>query len=122
MLFVAVLLSCSHGYGRATEALPPASEVTRRMLQHAETVAESEECPQYTYEKRTLLEQLDGAGRAITTEEKIHQVRLVRGLPFNRLVRLQGRELTAEESKREDAKEERFQQQFVSADRRKSTL
>ena len=119
MLFVAVVLGCSPGYGRAPEALPSAPEVTRRMLKHAQTVAESEEGPQYTYEKRTLLEQLDGAGRAFTTEEKIHQVRLVRGLPFNRLVRIQGRELTAEESKREDAKEERFQQQFVSADRRK---
>jgi hypothetical protein len=119
MLLVAVLLSCSPGSGWAAEALPPASEVTRRMLQHSQALAESEDCPQYTYEKRTLLEQLDGAGRAITTEEKIHQVRLVRGLPFNRLVRIQGRKLTAEESKREDAKEERFQQQFVSTDRRK---
>jgi hypothetical protein len=119
MLLVAVLLSCSHGYGRAPEALPPASEVTQRMLKQAQMVAESEQGPQYTYEKRTLLEQLDGAGQPATLEEKLYQVRLIRGLPFNRLIKIQGRELTPEESKRQDAKEEKFQQQFVSADRRK---
>ena len=119
LLLVAGLLCCSHGYGRAAEALPPASEVTRRMLKHAQTVAESEQGPQYTYEKRTLLEQLDGAGQPATLEEKLYQVRLIRGLPFNRLIKIQGRELTPEESKRQDAKEEKFQQQFVSADRRK---
>jgi hypothetical protein len=119
MLLVAVLLSCSHGYGQAPKALPPASEVTRRMLEHAQTVAEAEHGPQYTYEKRSLLEQVDGAGQAVTLEEKLYQVRLIRGLPFNRLIKTQGRELTPEESKREDAREERFQQKFVSADRRK---
>lgn len=107
------------GQGLATEALPPASEVTRRMLEHARTLAESEQAPQYTYEKRTVLEQLDAEGRVLTSEEKIHQVRLIRGFPFNRLVKIKGRELTPEELKREDAREEKFQQQFVSSDRRK---
>jgi hypothetical protein len=107
------------GPSLATEALPPASEVTRRMLEHAQTLAESEQAPQYTYEKRTVLEQLDAVGRVLTSEEKIHQVILIRGFPFNRLVKIKGRELTPEELKREDAREEKFQQQFVSADRRK---
>ena len=119
VLLVAALLSCWRGYGLAPEALPPASEVTRRMLEHAQTVAESEEGPQYTYEKRSLFEQLDVAGRADSSEEKIYQVRLIQGFPFNRLIKIQGRQLTPEESKRQDAKEEKFQQQFVSADRRK---
>jgi hypothetical protein len=119
MLVVAGLLSLLLGRGRATEALPSASEVTRRMLEHARTVAESDQTPQYTYEKRSVVEQLDAGGRVLTSEEKIHEVRLIRGLPFNRLVKIQGRELTPEESKREAAREERFQQKFVSADRRK---
>ena len=119
LLLVAALLSCWPGRGLATEALPPASEVTRRMLEHSRTLAESEQVPQYTYEKRSVLEQLDAVGRVLTSEEKIHQVRLIHGLPFNRLVKIQGRDLTPEESRREDAREERFQQKFVSADRRK---
>ena len=47
---------------------------------------------------------------------------MIRGLPFNRLVKIQGRELNAEELRREQAKEERFQQKFVSADRRKMAV
>jgi hypothetical protein len=119
VLLIAALLSCLPDHGAATEALPPASEVTRRMLEHSRTLAESEEVPQYTYEKRTVLEQLDAVGRVLTSEEKIHQVRLIHGLPFNRLVKIKGRELTPEELKRENAREEKFQQQFVSTDRRK---
>ena len=119
LLLAAALLSCLPGQGVATEPLPPASEVTRRMLEHARTLAESEQVPQYTYEKRTVLEQLDAVGRVLTSEEKIHQVRLIRGFPFNRLVKIKGRELTPEELKREAAREEKFQQQFVSTDRRK---
>lgn len=119
LLLVAALPSCWPGQGLATEVLPPASEVTRRMLEHSRTLAESEQVPQYTYEKRSVLEQLDAVGRVLTSEEKIHQVRLIHGLPFNRLIKIQGRDLTPEESRHEDAREERFQQKFVSADRRR---
>jgi hypothetical protein len=119
MLLVAGLLSCFLGDGRATEAIPSASEVTRRMIERAQAVAEAEQGPQYTYEKRSVLERLDATGRPVGSEEKLHQVILIRGLPFNRLVKVQGRELNAEELKREEAREERFQQRFVSADRRK---
>ena len=107
------------GNGGAAEALPSATEVTRRMIERARAVAEAEQGPQYTYEKRTVLERLDAAGRPVGSEEKLYQVKLIRGLPFNRLVKIQGRELNAEELRREEAKEERFQQRFVSADRRK---
>jgi hypothetical protein len=119
MLLVAWLLSCPSGNGRAAEAIPSASEVTRRMIERAQAVAEAEQGPQYTYQKRSVLERLDAAGQPVKSEEKLHQVILIRGLPFNRLVKIQGRELNAEELKREEAREERFQQRFVSADRRK---
>jgi len=116
---VAGLLTCFPGTGRAAEPVPSASEVTRRMIERAEAVARTEQGPQYTYEKQSVLEHLDAAGRLIRSEEKLHEVILIRGLPFNRLVKIQGRELTAEELRKEETKEEKFQQRFVSADRRK---
>ena len=119
MLLVAGLLSCLLGNGHAAEAIPSASQVTRRMIERAQAVAEAEQGPQYTYQKRSVLERLDAAGRPVGSEEKLYQVVLIRGLPFNRLVKIQGRELNAEELRREEAREERFQQRFVSADRRK---
>jgi len=119
LLLLGLLLSFLPYHGAATEPLPPAAEVTRRMLEHSRALVESEQVPQYTYEKRSVLEQLDAEGRVLTSEEKVHEVRLIHGFPFNRLVKIKGRVLTPEELKREDAREERFQQQFLSADRRK---
>jgi hypothetical protein len=118
-LLVAAVLSFSSGNAPAAEALPAASEVTRRMIERSQAVAQAEQQPEYTYEKRSLRESLDAAGHPVSSEEKIYQVRLIRGLPFNRLIRIQGRELNPEELKREEAREERFQQRFVSADRKK---
>ncbi len=118
MLLVAGLLSCHPARGSATETLPAASEVTRRMIERAQVVARADEGPRYTYEKRSLLERLDVDWRPVSSEEKIYQVTLIGGLPFNRLVKVQGRELSAEELKQEDAREERFRQRIISGDRR----
>jgi hypothetical protein len=90
--------------------------VTRRMIERFQTVARADQGPQHTYQKRSLLERLDASGRTLKSEEKIYQVTLIAGLPFNRLVKVQGRELSPEELRREEAREERFRQRFVSAD------
>ena len=116
MVLIPGLLSCFPCCGRGAEQLPGASEVTQRMIERSQAVARAAQGPQYTYEKRSLLEHLDAAGRSLTSEEKIYQVTLIAGLPFNRLVKIQGRELSPEESKREEAREEKFRRRFVSAD------
>jgi hypothetical protein len=119
MLLIAGLLACLSVNAPAADGLPSAADVTRRMIERARAVAEAEQGPQYTYEKQSVLERLDAGGRSIGSEEKLYQVVLIRGLPFNRLVKIRGQELNAEELKREQAREEKFQQRFVSADRRK---
>ena len=119
LLLALGLLACLSGFSRVAEPLPAASEVTRRMLERSKAVAQADQSPQYTYEKRSLLEHLDSAGHAFKTEEKIYQVTLINGFPFNRLVKVPGRELSAEELKREDAREEKFRQRFGAADEKK---
>jgi hypothetical protein len=119
MFLVAWLLSCRPNPGWAAETLPAASEVTRRMVERAQAVVRAERGPRYTYEKRSRLERLDAAWRPVSSEEKIYRVTLIAGLPFNRLLKVQGRELTAEELKQEEAREEKFRQRFISADRKK---
>ncbi len=89
------------------------------MIERSQAVAATGQGPQYTYEKRALLERLDAAGRALSSEVKVYKVTLIAGLPFNRLVRIQDRELSSEESSREDAREERFRRRFISADAKK---
>jgi hypothetical protein len=119
ILLVTGLIVGLPGWGGAAEQLPDASEVTRRMIERSQTVAGTGEGPQYTYEKRALLERLDAAGRSLSSEVKVYKVTLIAGLPFNRLVRIQDRELSSEESNREDAREERFRQRFITADAKK---
>jgi hypothetical protein len=116
MLIILGMLSFlpSAGPCQAAERLPLASEVIRRMLERAQSVARDEQGTHYAYEKRSLLAHLDSAGQTIKSEEKFYEVMLVAGFPFNRLVRIRGRELTPEELNREQRKEERFQQRFTS--------
>jgi hypothetical protein len=119
MLVVAGMLSYGAEISRAGEALPEVSAVLQRMLARAQAVAQAEPGPQYTYEKRSVRERLDSAGQTVSSEEKIYHVTLINGFPFNRLVKIQGRELDAAELKQEEAREEKFRQRFVSADRKK---
>ena len=120
MLLITGLLSCFPHCGRAGEALPAASEVTRRMIERAQAVARAEQGPQYNYEKRSLSERLDAAGQVLTSEEKTYLVTLIADVPFNRLVKVKGRELSGEELRSEEVREEKFRQKFVSADATKS--
>jgi len=119
MLIVAGLLSGLPAHSWATGPLPAAADVTRRMIERAQAVAQAEPGPQYRYQKRSRLERLDAAWHPVSSEEKTYDVTLICGVPFNRLVKVQGRELSAAELRREDAREEKFRQQFVSADRKK---
>jgi len=85
------------------------------MIARAQAIAQDDQGPQYTYAKRALLEYQDAAGLTTKSEEKIYQVELIAGFPFDRLVRIQGRELTSKELKKEQQREERFRKKFVSA-------
>ncbi len=116
MLIILGMLSClpSAGPCQAAEPLPSASEVIRRMLERAQAVARDELGTHYAYQKRSLLAHLDAAGQTFKSEEKFYEVTLVAGFPFDRLVRIRGRELTPEELRKEQLKVERFQQRFSS--------
>jgi hypothetical protein len=116
MLVLTGLLRCGAPSLHGFEALPNAAEVTRRMVEHSQAVARADQGPHYAYLKHSSLERLDATGRRLSSEEKIYEVKLIAGLPFNRLVRIQGRESSPEELAREDAREEKFQRRFVSTD------
>ena len=120
MLLITGLLGCFPHCGRAAETLPGASEVTRRMIARAQAMVRSERGPEYNYEKRALTERLDAAGQVLTSEEKTYLVTLIADVPFNRLVKVKGRELSGEELRREEARTEKFRQKFVSPEATRS--
>ena len=114
MLLILATLGClASAPCQSAERLPPASEVLRRLLERAQAVANGEFATHYAYQKRSLLDHIDAAGKTAKSEEKLYEVTLVAGFPFNRLVKIRGRELTPEELKNEQRKEERFQQRFT---------
>jgi hypothetical protein len=119
MLLITGLLNCASQGVSAGEVLPEPSEVTQRMIERSQKVAQVDQGPQYTYQKRSLLQRLDAVGTPLKSEEKLYQVTLIGGFPFRRLVRIQGRELSSEELRIEDEKEAKFRQRFMSVDPKK---
>ena len=119
VLLITGLLNCAPQGVSAGEVLPEPSEVTQRMIERSQKVAQVDQGPQYTYQKRSLLQRLDAVGTPLKSEEKLYQVTLIGGFPFRRLVRIQGRELSSEELRIEDEKEAKFRQRFMSVDPKK---
>ena len=79
----------------AAEPLPSASNLLHRVVERAQTVARASGTNHYAYDKRSVTEELDEAERVTKSTEKLYRVELIGGLPFPRLVKVQGRELSA---------------------------
>jgi len=104
------------GQSDAAEPLPDAGAVTQRMIARAAAVAATEHGPHYTYVKRSLVEELDGHGKVIKSEERLYQVKLIAGFPFDRLLEIKGKKLSPEQLKKEDQQEEQFRKKFSGVD------
>ena len=98
------------------ESLPTASSVLERVLHRAEQTSRSDEASKYTYDKRSVVEELDSNGKPTKTTEKIYHVELIDGIPFPRLIRIQDRDLTQEELQRQDKKEQDFRRKIAARD------
>jgi len=86
------------------------------MIERSQAIARGEQVPDYGYRKRTLVERFDASGRVTSTEDKLYEVRFTGGLPLNRLLKIQGRDLTPDELAEQQRREERFQQKISSMD------
>jgi len=117
-LIIAGLLFVAGQCG-AAETLPDANAVMQRLIARAQALAQAEQGPEYTYEKRLLIEELDGRDQPANSEERVYQVRWVGGLPLERLVKIQRRQLTDAELRKEAQKEERLRQKFAGVDVKK---
>jgi hypothetical protein len=104
------------------EKLPEAAELTRRMVERAEAVAHGDQGLRFTYDKRSVQQELDGHGQTNKSTEKFYQVTLVGGFPFNRLVKIQGRDLTSAELKKEQQREDRFREKLDSGQVKRKAL
>jgi len=101
---------------RAANELPPASNLLARVIARAEHVAREKQTNHYIYEKRTVTAELNDKDAVTKSTEKLYKVMLVGGLPFPRLTKVQGRELSAKELEKENQREVAFRQRVTRVD------
>ena len=108
------------GVSVAAALLPSGDQVIRRMMDRSAALAAATNAPAWAYDKRMLVEKLDGDARVEERTEKLYRVRIIRGVPFSRLVGLSGRDLTEAELRRENEREASFQKQLSGRDPKKA--
>lgn len=92
--------------------MPTAQSVLERVLQRAEAAGKDDTESKYTYEKRSVSEDLDSTGKPTRTMEKLYLVRPIQGVSFSRLIRIQNRELTEQERQAQDKREQDFRRKL----------
>jgi hypothetical protein len=92
----------------------------KRIMDRSAAVAAATNAPTWAYDKRTVMEKLDGDAKVEERTEKLYRVQIIRGVPFSRLVKVEGRELTDAELKKEDQREAAFQKRLSGRDPKKA--
>jgi len=99
--------------------LPSATNVLNRVIERASHVARDAKDEKYSYAKRTLTQELNSQGEVIQSTEKKYKVLLVLGWPFSRVVQIQGQQLSAAEIRKEDEREQDFNNKLEGRDLKK---
>ncbi len=103
----------------AAEPLPASSNLLQRVVERAQFVARGGQTNYYAYEKHSVTEEFDDRDQVIKSAEKHYQVKLIGGIPFTRLVKVQGRKLTAKELEKQNEREAAFRQRVTRVDLQK---
>ena len=109
--------------GSTTEAvapLPSGDQVIRRMMDRSAAMAAATNAPAWTYDKRTVMEKLDSDSKVEERTEKLYRVQIIQGVPFSQLVKVEGRDLSEAEIKKENQHEAAFQKQLSGRDPKKA--
>ena len=108
------------GVGLAAEPLPSGEQLIQRMMDRSAALAAATNAPAWAYDKRTVMEKLDGDAKVEEHTDKLYRVRIIRGVPFSQLVKVEGRDLTEAELKKEDQREAAFQKRLSGRDPKKA--
>jgi hypothetical protein len=99
---------------RGDPGIPPTRVVLDRVVERAAEMAWNGHT--YTYQKKSVLEQLDTRGNVTEVVERLYRVDLIQGIPFPRLVKIQGRDLTEAEIRAENDRERAFRNRVTGTD------
>ncbi len=108
------------GTALAAEPLPSGDQMIQRVMDHSAALAAATNAPAWAYDKRTVMEKLDGDAKVEERTEKLYRVQIIRGVPFSRLIKQEGRELTEAEIQKENQREAAFQKRLSGRDPKKA--
>lgn len=93
--------------------LPDAASVMHKVLERAQNNGGEDLASRYAYEKRSTVEEFDSSGKVTKTTEEVFNVFPIQGVPYSRLVRTKGRDLTEKEIKEQNRKEDEFRRNLA---------
>ena len=102
------------------QPLPSGEQVIQQMLGRSAAVAVATNAPTWAYDKAQVTFKLDGDAKVEERTEKLYRVRIIQGVPFSRLVKVQGRELKESEIEKENQREAAFEKGFSGRDPKKA--
>jgi hypothetical protein len=85
-------------------ALSP-DEIVRKAVERAESPVTRELRPNYLFTRHNVTEELDPAGHVKARREKLWEVSVEAGLPYKKLLQLNGQDLSAADSKKQGERE-----------------
>jgi len=99
--------------GPQVPPLEPASTILARMTERARQVAGDTSGPVCVYRSLSLMETLDGSGEVRRSREKVYEVTLRQGVTHNRVLAVDGRTLSEDESRAASEKEKRWRDSYA---------
>lgn len=100
----------------AGQTLPAGEQLIQRVMGRSAALATATNTAVWAYDKAQVMMKLDGKAQVKEREEKLYRVHLVRGIPFSRLTKIEGRELTEAELEKENQREAAFQKSLSGRD------
>ena len=100
-------------------ALPSGEQVFQRVLDRFASNAAVTNVPVWACDKLEVSEELDTDAKVKERTEKLYRTEIVQGMPVSRLVKMNGRNLTEAEIKKEEKREAELQKQFGGHDSKK---
>ena len=97
----------------AGDVLPDAATIMNRVVQRSQQTAHQDDADQFCYEKHSVQQELDASGNPTKTTEELYEVIPIGGVPFPRLVRIQGKALTDKQVKEQERKEAAFRKKVA---------
>lgn len=94
-----------------------AAAIIKRTVERARELAEDPNEKVYRYDKRTMVESLNGKGEVAKRKFKRYEVTMKGGVPDSRLVAIEGRSLSPKQIAKEDEKLKRRKRSFMKSDK-----